>query len=73
MFPVGAFFQCLCKLHSGFLRQAVGQDVSFRIEQDGAADDIIPVIVVSYAAQARFNPSEDDGLVFLKYCLIRLV
>ena len=43
------------------LPHAVDQEVRPGVEEDGAADFIVPVVVVGKAAQAPLQPADDDG------------
>ncbi len=45
------------------LAHAVEQDVGAGVEQDGALELVLPVVVVREAAQARLDAADDDGLV----------
>ena len=45
------------------LAHAVEQDVGAGVEQHGALELVLPVVVVRQAAQARLDAADDDGLV----------
>ena len=53
----------VCHLDDRVLAHAVEQDVGAGIEQDGALELVLPVVVVREAAQARLDAADDDGLV----------
>ena len=44
---------------------AVHQNIRLRIQQDGAAHFVFPVVVVPQTAQARLQPADHDGYVFI--------
>ena len=54
------FLQPVSDLDRRGLAHAVDQQVGRGVEEDGAADGIVPVIVVGEAAQARLERAEDD-------------
>ena len=45
------------------LAHAIQQDVGAGVEQDGALELVLPVVVVRQAPQARLDAADDDGLV----------
>ena len=54
------FLQPVSDLDRRCLAHAVDQQVGRGVEEDGAADGIVPVVVVCEAAQARLERAEDD-------------
>ena len=50
-------------LHRGLFAHAVNQQVGGGIEEDGAADIVIPVVIVGEAAEGRLQAADDDGAV----------
>ena len=57
----GAAGQTGGDLQSGILPHAVAQNIRLGIEEDGAAHLVLPVVVVSKAAQTGLQPADDDG------------
>lgn len=48
------------------LAHAVDQQVGTGVEQHGALELVLPVVVVGQAAQARLDAADDDGLVLVR-------
>ena len=56
-----ALFQLLGDLGHAALAHAVGQQIGAAVLQNGAADGVIPVIVMGKPAQAGLDAADDDG------------
>ena len=54
-------------LRHGPLAHAVDQDVGLGIEEDGAADLVLPVVVVGEAAEGGLQTADDDGDVPINF------
>ena len=48
-------------VQGGRLPHAIGEDIRLGIEEDGAADLVLPIVIVGEAAQRCLQPADDDG------------
>ena len=52
--------QPVCELDNGALCVAVEQDVCMRVDQDRSSNLVLPVVVMCYASERRFDAAEHD-------------
>ena len=53
--------QAMCHFHQSTFGVAVQQQIRFGVNQDGATHLVLPIVVMRYSAQRRFNAANDDG------------
>ena len=56
--------QCIGNFHNTALSHSVGDQVRARLEQNGPAHAVRPVVIVGHTPQARLETAQDDGCLF---------
>ena len=53
--------QAMGYFHQGAFGVAIQKQICFGVNQDGATHLVLPIVVMRYTAQRRFNATDDDG------------